>query len=223
MSLTFTLLSLLAILLLTAGTAVFVAAEFSLTALERSTVDANAEVRRLARPLVQQAHRSLSFQLSGAQLGISITTLATGYLAEPVVARLLRPAARRHRSARAHARRRGPGAGAADRDVDLDGVRRAGAQEPGRRQADGRPRAGPRRRSGGSRGCSRRRSTSPTAPRTGSCAGWASSPPRNCGPPAHRRNWCRWCATPSAADPWTPPPPTWWTGRCSSVSARPRS
>ena len=41
--------------------------------------------------LVQQAHRTLSFQLSGAQVGISITTLITGYLAEPLVARLLEP------------------------------------------------------------------------------------------------------------------------------------
>jgi CBS domain containing-hemolysin-like protein len=82
-------LSLLAFLLLTAGTAVFVAAEFSLTALERSTVDANAKSGDWRDLYVQKAHRSLSFQLSGAQLGISITTLATGYLAEPVVARLL--------------------------------------------------------------------------------------------------------------------------------------
>src|SRR3982750_2124460 len=42
MSLTWTLLALLGFVVLTAGTAVFVAAEFSLTALERSTVDANA-------------------------------------------------------------------------------------------------------------------------------------------------------------------------------------
>ncbi len=87
-----TALSVLAILVLTAGTALFVAAEFSLTALERSTVDANARTGDRRDKFVQQAHRTLSFQLSGAQLGISITTLATGYLAEPVVARLLRPA-----------------------------------------------------------------------------------------------------------------------------------
>ena len=31
--------------------------------------------------MVQKAHRSLSTQLSGAQVGISITTLATGFLA----------------------------------------------------------------------------------------------------------------------------------------------
>jgi len=86
-----TALSLLAIIALTAGTALFVAAEFSLTALERSTVDANARTGGRRDRYVQQAHRTLSFQLSGAQLGISITTLATGYLAEPVVARLLHP------------------------------------------------------------------------------------------------------------------------------------
>jgi CBS domain containing-hemolysin-like protein len=83
-------LNLLAFLLLTAGTALFVAAEFSLTALERSTVEANAKTGGWRDEYVKKAHRTLSFQLSGAQLGISITTLATGYLAEPVVATLLR-------------------------------------------------------------------------------------------------------------------------------------
>lgn len=85
------LLSLLLFALLTLGTAVFVAAEFSLTALERSTVDANARTGGSRDAMVQRAHRTLSFQLSGAQVGISITTLATGYLAEPVIARLLAP------------------------------------------------------------------------------------------------------------------------------------
>lgn len=84
-------LSLLAFALLTLGTAIFVAAEFSLTALERSTVDANARTGGPRDRMVQKAHRTLSFQLSGAQVGISITTLITGYLAEPVIARLLAP------------------------------------------------------------------------------------------------------------------------------------
>ncbi|OMC41911.1 hypothetical protein A5740_21130 [Mycobacterium sp. GA-1841] len=85
------LLSILAIVLLTLGTAVFVAAEFALTALERSTVEANARTGDRRDQLVRRAHRTLSFQLSGAQVGISITTLATGYLAEPVVGELIRP------------------------------------------------------------------------------------------------------------------------------------
>ncbi len=91
MSLVPVLLSLLGFVLLTLGTAVFVAAEFSLTALERSTVDANARTGGSRDKMVQRAHRSLSFQLSGAQVGISITTLITGYLSEPVIARLLSP------------------------------------------------------------------------------------------------------------------------------------
>jgi len=91
MSLTFTLAALLGFVVLTAGTAVFVAAEFSLTALERSTVDANARSGGQRDKLVQRAHRTLSFQLSGAQVGISITTLITGYLAEPLLAQLFKP------------------------------------------------------------------------------------------------------------------------------------
>lgn len=91
MSLTFTLLAVLGFVVLTVGTAIFVAAEFSLTALERSTVDANARGGGRRDKLVQRAHRTLSFQLSGAQVGISITTLITGYLAEPLLADLLAP------------------------------------------------------------------------------------------------------------------------------------
>lgn len=40
---------------------------------------------------MQRAHSTLSFQLSGAQLGITITTLITGYIAEPVLARIFGP------------------------------------------------------------------------------------------------------------------------------------
>ena len=92
MSIALSSLGVLALIVLTAGMAVFVAAEFSLTALDRSQVDANVEMvgdQRSRR--VQQAHRTLSFQLSGAQLGITITTLVTGYVAEPAIADLLAP------------------------------------------------------------------------------------------------------------------------------------
>lgn len=85
------LLAILAVVLLTFGTAVFVAAEFALTALERSTVEANARAGDRRDHMVRRAHRTLSFQLSGAQVGISITTLATGYLAEPVIGKLIQP------------------------------------------------------------------------------------------------------------------------------------
>lgn len=82
----------LAMIVLTAGTALFVAAEFSLTAIDRSQVDASVARHGDTRARhVQQAHRTLSFQLSGAQLGITITTLVTGYVAEPALAELFEP------------------------------------------------------------------------------------------------------------------------------------
>jgi CBS domain containing-hemolysin-like protein len=85
-------LGVLSLFVLTLGTALFVAAEFSLTALDRSQVEATAARLgdRKARSVLR-AHRTLSFQLSGAQLGITITTLITGYVAEPALAGLITP------------------------------------------------------------------------------------------------------------------------------------
>lgn len=85
------LLGVLAVLVLTFGTALFVSAEFSLVAADRPRLEAAARAgdRPAARALA--AVRSLSFQLSGAQLGITLTTLVVGYLAEPSFARLLKP------------------------------------------------------------------------------------------------------------------------------------
>ncbi|MBN9733892.1 MULTISPECIES: hemolysin family protein [unclassified Pseudonocardia] len=92
MTVLLSLLGLVAVAALTLGTAVSVASEFSLTALERSRIDAAvaASGDRRTRS-VQRAHGTLSFQLSGCQLGITVTTLATGYIAEPAIAELLRP------------------------------------------------------------------------------------------------------------------------------------
>lgn len=92
MAVLLSVLGLLAVLALTFGTAVSVASEFALTALERSQVDAHvAEVGDRRAHTVQRAHRNLSFQLSGSQLGITVTTLVTGYIAEPAIASLFRP------------------------------------------------------------------------------------------------------------------------------------
>jgi CBS domain containing-hemolysin-like protein len=92
MSVLTAVLGLLAVAALTLGTAISVASEFALTALERSQVDAHvAEVGDRRARAVQRAHRGLSFQLSGSQLGITVTTLVTGYIAEPAIASLFRP------------------------------------------------------------------------------------------------------------------------------------
>ena len=91
MSVLWQVLSVVAFFLLTLGTAFFVAAEFSLAALEKSAVDTRAKSGEARDRAVQSAHRTLSLQLSACQVGITITTLITGYLAEPLIAKLLDP------------------------------------------------------------------------------------------------------------------------------------
>lgn len=68
----------------------FVAAEFSLVTVDRASVDRAVESGDRRASGVQAALRSLSTQLSGAQVGITATNLAIGFLAEPAIADLLR-------------------------------------------------------------------------------------------------------------------------------------
>src|SRR3954469_1163337 len=85
------LLPLAAFALLTAGNAFFVAAEFGLVTVDRSEIETRAESGDRRAQTVRHALHELSFQLSGAQLGITLMTLLTGYLAEPALSRLFRP------------------------------------------------------------------------------------------------------------------------------------
>ncbi len=84
-------LPLIAFIALTAGNAIFVAAEFALVTVDRGAVDRQAATGDMRAVRVRAAVRDLSFQLSGAQLGITITALLTGYLAEPALAQLIAP------------------------------------------------------------------------------------------------------------------------------------
>jgi CBS domain containing-hemolysin-like protein len=86
-----TALPLVAFVLLTAANSFFVAAEFSLVTVDRAAIERRAQAGDRKAGTVRTALRELSFQLSGAQLGITIAALLTGYLAEPALARLIRP------------------------------------------------------------------------------------------------------------------------------------
>lgn len=77
-------------LLLVLGCGLFVAAEFALVTVDRSAVDRAVEAGDAGAVGVQKALRSLSTQLSGAQVGITVTNLAIGFLAEPAIAQLIR-------------------------------------------------------------------------------------------------------------------------------------
>lgn len=71
--------------------ALFVAAEFAFVTIDRPAINAEAEAGNRRAIGVTKALRHLSTQLSGAQIGITITNLAIGFLAQPSIATLIAP------------------------------------------------------------------------------------------------------------------------------------
>ncbi|MQA99767.1 MAG: DUF21 domain-containing protein [Actinobacteria bacterium] len=69
----------------------FVAGEFALIAADREKVERLAEGGDRRARSALAALKSLSFQLSGAQLGITVTSLIVGFIIEPTLGRLLKP------------------------------------------------------------------------------------------------------------------------------------
>ena len=86
---TTSLLLLVLALALVAACGVFVAAEFSFVTVDRAQVELEAAAGDPGAQGLQRALRSLSTQLSGAQVGITVTNLAIGFLAEPSVSDLI--------------------------------------------------------------------------------------------------------------------------------------
>jgi CBS domain containing-hemolysin-like protein len=74
---------------LTAGTALFVAAEFSFVALDPSAVDRQVASGDHRARTVARGLRQLSTELSGAQVGITVTTILLGYTTQQALATLL--------------------------------------------------------------------------------------------------------------------------------------
>jgi CBS domain containing-hemolysin-like protein len=82
------LVGLTAVLLLLVVNAFFVAAEFSLVAVDRARVEAAAGTDPAARR-VRALTRRLTSHLSGAQFGITLSALLLGFVAEPTAARII--------------------------------------------------------------------------------------------------------------------------------------
>lgn len=76
-------------LVLTVGTGFFVASEFALVNLDRHDLESRqARGEKRLGPTIK-ALKITSTHLSGAQLGITLTTLLTGYTFEPAISRML--------------------------------------------------------------------------------------------------------------------------------------
>jgi len=78
-------------LLLIVGTGLFVASEFALVNLDRADLEARRARGETRLGLTIDALRRTATHLSSAQLGITLTTLLTGYTMEPAISTLLRP------------------------------------------------------------------------------------------------------------------------------------
>jgi CBS domain containing-hemolysin-like protein len=76
---------------LTLGSALFVASEFSLVNLERNEVESRHERGEKGLSNTIRALKQTRTHLSGAQLGITLTTMLTGFIAEPALEKLLHP------------------------------------------------------------------------------------------------------------------------------------
>jgi len=77
-------------LVLTVGTGLFVASEFALVNLDRGDLEARRARGESRLTMTIAALKITSTHLSSAQLGITLTTLLTGYTMEPAISSLLR-------------------------------------------------------------------------------------------------------------------------------------
>lgn len=77
-------------LVLTVGTGLFVASEFALVNLDRHELESRAARGEKRLGTTIKALKITSTHLSSAQLGITLTTLLTGYTFEPAISSLLR-------------------------------------------------------------------------------------------------------------------------------------
>src|SRR5487761_1614785 len=132
-------LRLFAIFALIAINAFFAAVEFSLVAVRHSRVRQLVEQGDSRARIVERLIADMGMVISGVQVGITLTSLALGYLGEVTLANFLAPFfCRRSRTLRSHRRTR---ARASVRVCVADGFasrsRRAGAEklEPGSRRA----------------------------------------------------------------------------------------
>ena len=82
----YVLLRVLAVLLLIAVNAFFVAAEFALVSVRDTRIQQLIEARRIGARTVQRLHTQMEDMLSAVQLGVTLSALGLGWLGEPTLA-----------------------------------------------------------------------------------------------------------------------------------------
>lgn len=88
---TYTLLRLIAVAFLVALNAFFVAAEFALVSVRDTRLLQLIEINKIGARTVQRLHNQLDEVLAAVQLGVTIASLALGWIGESAIAGLLQP------------------------------------------------------------------------------------------------------------------------------------
>jgi putative hemolysin len=85
------IVGIIAVFVLVLANGFFVASEFSLVAARRSRVAQLVAAGRTSASALQRAIGQLDYNLAACQLGITISSLALGWIGEPALAHLIEP------------------------------------------------------------------------------------------------------------------------------------
>ncbi len=88
---TFVVLRIVAVILLVAANAFFVAAEFALVSVRETRLQQMIAVHRIGARTVQKLHQKLDHVLNAVQFGVTVSSLALGWIGEASIARMLEP------------------------------------------------------------------------------------------------------------------------------------
>jgi len=88
---TFALLRIVAVVLLIAANAFFVAAEYALVSVRETRLQQMIAAHRIGARIVQKLHSKLEDVLNAVQFGVTVTSLALGWIGEASMARTLEP------------------------------------------------------------------------------------------------------------------------------------
>jgi len=88
---TFVVLRIAAVVLLVAANAFFVAAEFALVSIRETRLQQLIAARRIGARTVQKLHQKLDEFIAAVQFGVTLSSLALGWIGEAAMARVLEP------------------------------------------------------------------------------------------------------------------------------------
>src|SRR3974390_115303 len=88
---TFVVLRIAAVVLLVAANAFFVAAEFALVSIRETRLQQLIAAHPIGARTVQKLHQKLDEFISAAQFGVTLSSLALGWIGEAAMARVLEP------------------------------------------------------------------------------------------------------------------------------------